>query len=95
MKRRKVIVSFVVSFIYVLLGTIVVMVSFPKYEILGFNSNHPFWLPVVIITLPANVFLFGLVIVEDSFAIILVLQIIVFLLLWLVCYNFFKKVWRD
>ncbi len=75
MKNRKLIIrSFIISFIYVLLGTITVVVSFPKYQIFGFDYNHPLWLPLVIITLPVNILLFGLVMVEFSIFYILILN---------------------
>ena len=64
--KKNIITSFLISFFYVLLGTIVVVVSFPEYQILGFNHEHPLWLPLVIITLPVNILLFGLVMVEFS-----------------------------
>ena len=53
--KKNIITSFLISFFYVLLGTIVVVVSFPEYQILGFNHEHPLWLPLVIFTLPANI----------------------------------------
>ena len=92
MKNRKLIIrSFIISFIYVLLGTITVVVSFPKYQIFGFDYNHPLWLPLVIITLPVNILLFGLVMVEFSIFYILILQGIILLLCWTLIYFILKK----
>ncbi len=71
--KKNIITSFLISFFYVLLGTIVVVVSFPEYQILGFNHEHPLWLPLVIFTLPVNILLFGLVMVEFSIFYILIL----------------------
>jgi len=71
----------------VLLGTIVVMVSFPKYEILGFDYNHPLWTPLVVITFPVNVLLFGLVMVDNSIMSIAILQAIVLCVFWFVLYK--------
>ena len=70
-----------------LLGTIVVMVSFPKYEILGFDYNHPLWTPLVVITFPVNVLLFGLVMVDNSIMSIAILQAIVLCVFWFVLYK--------
>lgn len=93
MKNRKLIIrSFIISFIYVLLGTITVVVSFPKYQIFGFDYNHPLWLPLVIITLPVNILLFGLVMVEFSIFYILILQGIILLLCWTVIYFILKNI---
>ena len=93
MKNRKLIIrSFIISFIYVLLGTITVVVSFPKYQIFGFDYNHPLWLPLVIITLPVNILLFGLVMVEFSIFYILILQGIILLLCWTLIYFILKDI---
>lgn len=93
MKNRKLIIrSFIISFIYVLLGTITVVVSFPKYQIFGFDYNHPLWLPLVIITLPVNILLFGLVMVEFSIFYILILQGIILLLCWTLIYFILKNI---
>lgn len=84
------ILSFVISFIYVGLGTLVVLVSFPDNEILGFNYNHPLWTPLLIITLPANILLFGLMMVENSLLWIGGLQIIVFFIHWVLIYTILR-----
>ena len=87
MKNKKLIISFIISFLYVLMGTITVMVSFPDYAILGFNYDSFLWIPLVILTLPVNILLFGLVIVDTSFLSIFILQSIVFFLAWFVFYK--------
>ncbi len=89
--KKNIITSFLISFFYVLLGTIVVFVSFPEYQIFGFDYNHPLWLPLVIITLPVNILLFGLVMVEFSIFYILILQGIILLLCWTLIYFILKK----
>lgn len=89
--KKNIITSFLISFFYVLLGTIVVVVSFPEYQILGFNHEHPLWLPLVIFTLPVNILLFGLVMVEFSIFYILILQGII-LLCWTLIYFILKNI---
>ena len=89
--KKNIITSFLISFFYVLLGTIVVVVSFPEYQILGFNHEHPLWLPLVIFTLPVNILLFGLVMVEFSIFYILILQGII-LLCWTLIYFISKNI---
>jgi len=71
----------------VLIGTIVVMVSFPKYEMMGFDYNHPLWTPLMVITFPVNVLLFGLVMVHNSIMSIVILQTIVLCVFWFVLYK--------
>jgi len=71
----------------VLLGTIVVMVSFPKYEMMGFDYNHPLWTPLMVITFPVNVLSFGLVMVDNSIMSIVILQTIVLCVFWFVLYK--------
>ena len=75
------------SLIYVLLGTLVVLVSFPEYSLFGFDYNSTLWTPLVIITYPVNILLFGLVMVDVSFLSIFILQTIVFLILWFILYK--------
>jgi len=87
MKNKNFFKALIISFFYVLLGTITVMVSFPDYSIMGFDYNSPLWLPLVILTIPVNILLFGLVIVDISFIAIFILQSIVFLITWLVVYK--------
>ena len=91
MKNRKLLpLSFGISLIYVLLGTMVVLVSFPKFQTFGFSHEHPLWLPLVIFTLPVNILLFGLAMVDLSFSSIFILQIIVFLICWGVIHLMIK-----
>jgi hypothetical protein len=92
MKSRKIIISFIISFFYVLIGTVTVMVSFPDYAILGFDYNSFLWIPLVVLTLPVNILLFGLVIVDTSFLSISILQSIVFFLTWLICYKILSRI---
>lgn len=87
MKNKKLIFSFIISFIYVLLGTITVMVSFPEYSLLGFDYNSILWIPLVVLTLPVNILLFGLVMVDISFPSIFILQLIIFLITWFAFYK--------
>ena len=83
MKNRKLLLlSFSISLVYVLLGTMVVLVSFPKFQTFGFSHEHPLWLPLVIFTLSVNILLFGLAMVDLSFSSIFILQTIVSLICW-------------
>ena len=83
MKNRKLLLlSFGISLIYVLLGTMVLLVSFPKFQTFSFSHEHPLWLSLVIFTLPVNILLFGLAMVDLSFSSIFILQTIVFLVCW-------------
>jgi hypothetical protein len=78
------------SFLYVFIGTITVMVIFPKYSIMGFDYNSFLWGPMAIFTLPVNCLLFGLVIVDNSILSILLLQTPVFLLTWFLLYKILR-----
>uniref|UniRef100_UPI002620B5F7 hypothetical protein n=1 Tax=Chryseobacterium sp. TaxID=1871047 RepID=UPI002620B5F7 len=74
MKRNKILFStMLLSLLYVLLGTLVVLVSFPQYSFMGFDYDSPLWYPLVIFTYPTNVLLFGLVMVDISFLSIFIL----------------------
>lgn len=88
MKRNKILFgTMLFSLIYVLLGTLAVLVSFPEYALFGFDYNSILWTPLVIITYPVNILLFGLVMVDVSFLSIFILQTIVFLILWFILYK--------
>ncbi len=88
MKRNKILFgTMLFSLIYVLLGTLVVLVSFPEYSLFGFDYNSTFWTPLVVITYPVNILLFGLVMIDVSFLSVFILQTIVFLILWVVLYK--------
>ena len=92
MKKHKIIfISFIVSLIYVLIGTLVVLVSFPKYEMAGFDYNHTLWIPLVIITIPVNTLLFGLAMIDNSMFNIIALQLTVFCVFWLFLYKILKR----
>ena len=91
MKNKKLLLlSFSISLVYVLLGTIVVLVSLPKFQTFGFSQEHPLWLPLVIFTLPVNILLFGLAMVDLSFSSIFILQTNVFLICWGVIHLMIK-----
>ena len=92
MKNKIKLISFIISLVYVFLGTIVVMVSFPKYEMLGFNYDHSLWIPLVIITFPVNILLFGLAMVDNSIPSIIILQTIVLFVCWFTLYKIFKEI---
>jgi hypothetical protein len=95
MKNITMVTSFVLSLSYVLIGTITVMVSFRDYAILGFDYNSSLWIPLVILTLPMNILLFGLVIVDNSFLSILILQSIVFFVTWFLFYKILSWIKRK
>ena len=91
MKNRKLLLlSFGISLIYVLLGTMVMLVSFPKFQTFGFSHEHPLWLDLVIFTLPVNILLFGLAMVDLFFSSIFILQTIVFLICWRIIHLIIK-----
>lgn len=89
--NNKLFISFLISFIYILIGTITVMASFPKYEIFGFNHNHPLWTFLSIITIPVTFLLNGLVVVDNSLSSIIILQTIIFFIFWFLVYKMFPK----
>ncbi|MDQ1086541.1 hypothetical protein [Siphonobacter sp. SORGH_AS_1065] len=89
--KKKLLITFLISLFYVALGTLSVMVIFPKYKFMGFDYNHPLWIPLVIITLPVNILLFGLVMVEKSLLLIGILQTLVLVVFWMAIYYLFKK----
>jgi hypothetical protein len=86
--------SLIVSFLYVSLGTLTAMVSYPNYEFLGFNYDSYIWLPLAIVTLPVNFLLFILIMVDNSISSILLLQIPIFFICWWMFYKLFKLIFK-
>lgn len=80
--KKKVTISFLIALVYVFIGTLVGISSLPKYFIFEFGYNHTLWLPLLIITLPSNFILFGLLMVSDSVLNILILQTLIFFIIW-------------
>lgn len=95
MKNKIKLTSFIISLLYVFIGTVVVIVGFPKYEMLGFDHNHPLWRPLFTITYPVNIFLFGLVMVDNSILSIIILQTIVFCLFWFILHKILMRIYRH
>ncbi len=91
MKNKIKLISLIISLVYVFIGTIVVMVGFPKYQIMGFDYNHFLWQPLVVITYPVNILLFGLVMVDNSIPSIIILQTIVLGVCWFTLYKILRK----
>lgn len=73
------------------MGILVVIVSIPKYEVLGFNNEHWLWLPMALLTFPNIIVLFALVYVDTSISLLIVLQIAMLLIYWRVLYFFLKR----
>lgn len=88
-------ISFLISFIYVFLATIVAMVAFPKYEIVGFDHNHYLWPYLSMFTLPANIFLFGIFMIDDSLHTILIIQSISLLIFCFIVNQILKWFYKT
>ncbi|MBP4140405.1 hypothetical protein J3S90_01140 [Flavobacterium sp. P4023] len=87
--------SFIISFVYVLLGTIIVLFSFPKYAIFKFDYDNLLWIILEIITIPINVLLWGLVMVDNSILSTCMLQLPVFFITWFLFYKFLSWIKRK
>ena len=95
MRDKKILTqSFIISFIYVLLGTVTVMSAYPKYQMLGFGYNHFLWFPMFIITLPVNFLLFVCMYSSASVWCIIIPQVLMLMICWILIYVLLKKIKR-
>lgn len=85
----------VISFLYVLLGTLCVMVRFPEYQFFGFSYEYQQLSLLDEFTYTANILLFGLMMVENSLIWIIGLQSIVFLGHWTIFYIIMTLIWKK
>jgi len=95
MRDKKILTqSFIISFIYVLLGTVTVMSAYPKYQMLGFGYNQFLWFPMFIITLPVNFLLFVCMYSSTSVWCIIIPQVLMLVICWILLYVLLKKIKR-
>ena len=90
-KKTKIkIISFIISFLWTGLGTLMVLSSSPKYNFLGFDyESFIFWF-LFIITFPFNIILFCLLFLEsDIYITVILLQSIKVLIYWWIIYKIF------
>jgi len=75
--------SLFISFIYVGLGTVSVLSAYPSSPLYG-----GWVLPVMLLTLPVNVFSFGIMFSDyTAFGSVLIVQSIVFLIFWFLLFR--------
>lgn len=94
MRKRILLWLGIIAFLYVLLGTLCAIVSFPAYKIFGFTYEYQQLSLLGKFTYTANIFLFGLMIVENSLIWIIGLQSIVFLGHWAILYIIMTLIWK-
>ena len=76
--------SFIISLIYVGIGTIAVLCSYPPY--------YGDWvLFALLITFPVSIFSFGIMIAGEYYTIVIIIQLIIFLVFWYFSYQFLLK----
>lgn len=76
--------SFIFSLIYVGIGTISVLCSYPPY--------YGNWvLPLLLITFPISILSFGIMIAGKYYGIVIFIQLIIFLVFWYFTYRFLLK----
>lgn len=79
--------SFIISFLYVGLGTLSVLSAYPSSPLYG-----SWVLLTMILTLPVNAFSFGIVFSDsDAFGSVLIVQAIVFLICWLLLFRWMNR----
>ena len=89
MERKKVI-SFIISFLWIGLGTLMQISAYPANNILGFDYNSSIYNFLWQITFPFNVMLFGLLFAEklsSIFVIVILLQSVKVVVYWWLIYK--------
>lgn len=83
-KRRAFNNSLIISLIYVGIGTLSVLCSYPPY--------YGDWVLVtLLITFPVSIFSFGIMIAGKYYLLVVIVQIIIFFIFWYLLYQFLKK----
>jgi hypothetical protein len=100
MKKTK-IVCFIISFLWIGLGTFVQISSYPDYNYLGFDYNSPIYDFLWDITFPSNILLFALLYagtLDKIILLVILLQSFKVLIYWWLMYKiclFVQKVGKK
>ena len=76
--------SLIISSIYVGIGTIAVLCSYPPYY-------NDFVLVMQLLTFPAIILSFGILIAGKYYLAVILIQIIIFFIFWFICYQLMLK----
>ncbi|KRD11277.1 hypothetical protein ASE21_06110 [Flavobacterium sp. Root901] len=84
LKRKAKKNSLLVSLLYVGLGTIAVLCSYPPF--------YGDWVLVaLLITFPVSILSFGILIAGKYYTAVIIVQLITFVIFWYLCYKFLLK----
>ncbi|WP_264536586.1 hypothetical protein [Flavobacterium sp. N1736] len=84
LKRKAKRSSLLLSLLYVGLGTIAVLCSYPPF--------YGDWvLVVLLITFPVSILSFGILIAGKYYTAVIIVQLITFVVFWYLCYKFLLK----
>ncbi|MFV5700165.1 hypothetical protein ACM55H_17540 [Flavobacterium sp. ZT3R17] len=76
--------SLIISLVYVGIGTLSVLCSYPPY--------YGDWVLFgLFITFPVSIFSFGIMIAGKYYLAVIAIQIIIFFIFWYLCYHFLLK----
>jgi hypothetical protein len=94
MKKKIIIISFIISLLWICLGTLMQISAYPEYNFLGFNYNSFIFNLLYSITFPFNIILFGLMfsdMLSNIYVFIIILQVIKILIYWWLIYKILIK----
>jgi len=83
-----------ISFLWIGLGTLMQISSYPAYNFLGFDYDSLIFYILYLITLPFNILVFGMLYTEklsNIYVLIILLQSVKVLIYWLIIYNIIKS----
>ena|SRR5258708_2922515 len=79
--------SFIISFVYVSLGTIAILSGYPSSPLYG-----GWVLPTMLLTFPVSIWSFGIVFADShAFWSVIIVESVVCLLFWLIIFRWMKR----
>jgi tryptophan-rich sensory protein len=93
-KMGKKTISFIISFFWIVLGTLMQISAYPRYNFLNFDYNSFVFNLLYFITLPFNILVFGLLFTEkfeNIYLVVIILQTIKIFLYWWIIYRILER----
>ena len=91
-------ITFIISFLWISLGTVIQIMGYPAYNYLGFDYNSFVYNFLWWITFPFNIILFALLYSDELsniYVIVILLQSVKVLIYWWIIYKTWLKFYRK
>ena len=97
-KTKIKIISFIISFSWIGLGTLMQISSYPTYNFLEFDYNSFVFNLLYYITFPFNIILFVFLFADklsNIYVIVIILQLLQVFFYWWIVYKFLKRIVKS